>query len=57
MVTMKMFAARALTSRRAWLAYRRSPTPWAKARYERIVAYECRRNGTDTYTPYWLVSP
>lgn len=46
-----MFRIRALASRKAWL--QREFT--GMARYNRVVAYECRRNGTESYTPYWAV--
>lgn len=44
---------RIMASRKAWLQYRRTNNPFDLAYYNRIVAYECRRNGTETYTPYW----
>ena len=50
MSTPTMFRIRVMASRRLWLMERNS------ARYRRVVSYECRRNGTDTYTPYWMVA-
>lgn len=45
--TPTMFRIRVMASRRLWLMERDS------ARYRRVVAYECRRNGTERYTPCW----
>ena len=53
-MTSTMFRIRALASRAAWLKYKAVLTPFARARYERAVAYECRRNATARYTPYWV---
>jgi hypothetical protein len=47
--TPTMCRIRVRASRCLWLLERDS------ARYRRVVAYECRRNGTETYTPYWAV--
>lgn len=44
---------RIMASRLAWLEYRRTGKCGAGIRYDRVVAYECRRNGTESYTPYW----
>lgn len=55
-MTTTMFRIRALASRAAWLRYKATPTPATRSRYDRIVAYECRRNGTENYTPYWALT-
>lgn len=51
-----MFRIRITASRMAWLKYQNATAllkTVALRRYARVVAYECRRNGTATYTPYW----
>jgi hypothetical protein len=44
---------RIYASRRAWVLYLRGSSAEALSRYQRVVAYECRRNGTESYTPFW----
>lgn len=42
-------------SRRAW-----EMRAWSRGgarRYERVVAYELRRNGTEEYTQIWEIDP
>ena len=52
-----MFRARVLASRKAWLNYQSNPCHATRARYERAVSYELRRNHTERYTPFWAVLP